>query len=64
MRRVGFIRLAIVLMSILMIGFLIPILKIHHFSPFNSGVATVIGVVALVWVIYSVIMWVAEGFKI
>lgn len=63
MRSVGFIRLAIVLMALLMIALLIPTLTIHHFSPYNSGVASVIGGVALAWMSYSVIMWIAEGFK-
>ena len=63
MKRRGFIRLGIVMASILIIGLLIPFLKIHHFSPFNSGVSTVIGVIALAWIIYSIVLWVAEGFK-
>lgn len=63
MKRRGFIRLGIVMVSILIIGLLIPFLKIHHFSPFNSGVSTVIGVIAMAWIIYSIVLWVAEGFK-
>ena len=63
MRKMGLIRLSIVMMSILIIGILIPFLKIHHFSPFNSGVSSVIGVLSLAWLIYSVVLWVAEGFK-
>jgi hypothetical protein len=63
MKKVGLIRLSIVVMSTLIIGLLIPFLKIHHFSPFNSGVSSVIGVLSLVWLIYSVVLWVAEGFK-
>lgn len=63
MKRKGFIRLAIVMMSILSIGFFIPALKIHHFSPFNSGVSSVIGLIALAWIVYSIVVWVADGFK-
>jgi hypothetical protein len=63
MKRQGVIRLGIVLGSIIIIALLIPFLKIYHFSPFNSGVATIIGGVALVWAVYSIVVWVAEGFK-
>jgi hypothetical protein len=63
MKSKGFIRLAIVMMSILIIGFLIPSLKIYHFSPFNSGVSSVIAVVALAWIFYSIVIWVADGFR-
>ncbi len=51
------------MMSILSIGFFIPALKIHHFSPFNSGVSSVIGLIALAWIVYSIVVWVADGFK-
>jgi hypothetical protein len=63
MKRQGVIRLGIVLGSIIIIALLIPSLQIYHFSPFNSGVATIIGVIALVWGVYSIVLWVAKGFK-
>jgi len=58
----GFVRLGIVIAGILIIGFIIPFLQIFHFSQFNSGVSTVIGVIALVWLVYWIISWVSEGF--
>ena len=61
--RKGFFRLGIVIAGILAIVAAIPFLKIHHFSPFNSGVSSVIGVITLVWLIYEIYSWVAEGFK-
>lgn len=59
----GWKRLGIVLVALLIIGLLIPSLKIHHFSPFNSGVSTIIGLVALLWLVYWIISWVSRGFK-
>ena len=61
--RKGFFRFGIVILGLLAIGFTIPFLKIYYFSPFNSGVSTVIGVIALFWLAYGIISWVSEGFK-
>jgi len=58
----GFVRLGIVIAGMLIIGLTIPFLQIHHFSPFNSGVSTVIGVIALIWLAYWVISWISDGF--
>ena len=61
--RKGWIRLGIVVLALLVLGFIIPFLKIYNFSAFNSGVSTIIGLIALVWLIYSVFSWVSDGFK-
>lgn len=58
----GFVRLGIVIAGILIIGFTVPFLKIYHFSQFNSGVSTVIGVIALIWLAFWIISWISEGF--
>ncbi|GJL79006.1 MAG: hypothetical protein NPINA01_19950 [Nitrospinaceae bacterium] len=58
----GFLRLGIVFLGVLSIGLSIPFLKIHHFSAFNSGVSSIIALIALIWGVYEIIAWVAEGF--
>ena len=61
--RGGLTRLAILVSACLLIAFLIPPLKVYHFTPFNSGISIVIAVPALIWIVYSVLIWVAEGLK-
>ncbi len=59
----GWIRLGIVVAGLLALGFILPFLKIYHFSPFNSGVSIIIGFSAAVWFVYSIVFWIIEGFK-
>ncbi|MEK9627477.1 MAG: hypothetical protein VW455_00495 [Nitrospinota bacterium] len=61
--KLGWVRLAIVAAVLLILVLLIPSLKIYHFSPFNSGVSAIIALVAGVWVIYSIFIWVMQGFR-
>ena len=61
--KVGLTRLGIVVLLFLLIAFIIFPLKIYHFTLFNSGVSAVIAILVLVWVICSVSLWIAEGFR-
>ena len=54
-------RLVVVALSCLLISFILFPLKIHHSTLFNSGVSVVIGILVLVWIVYSVADWTAEG---
>ncbi len=59
----GWARLAIVTAAAGGLALVLPLLKIRHFTPFNSGVSIVIGLLALGWLGYSVVAWVAAGFR-
>ncbi len=59
----GWVRLGMVGAGLLVIGFILPSLKIYQFTPFNSGVSIIIGLSAAVWMVYSIFTWVVEGFK-
>ena len=54
-------RLVVVALSCLLISFILFPLKIHRFTLFNSGVSVVIAILVLVWIVYSVSGWIAEG---
>ena len=58
----GWFRLGIVILGITAIGFALPFLNIYHFSQFNSGVSTIIGLIAFIWVTYEIISWIRAGF--
>ena len=59
----GLMRLGILASIFLLIGWVVFPLKIHHFTPFNSGVSIVIAIFAVIWLIYSIAIWIGEGFK-
>ena len=59
----GWARLGIVAAAAAVLSVVLPLLQIRHFTPFNSGVSTVIGLLALGWLVYSVVAWVAAGFR-
>jgi len=59
----GWIRLSIVALGLIVVGLIIPSLKIYQFSPFNSGVSIIIALLAVLWLVYSILSWVIEGFK-
>ena len=58
----GLTRLGIVVLGVFFIVFITIPLKIYHFTLFNSGVSAVVAILALVWIVYSVLSWIAEGF--
>ena len=60
--KAGLTRLGIVASACLLISLMVPLLKIYHFTLFNSGVSAVVAILALVWIVYSVLSWIAEGF--
>ena len=60
--KAGLTRLGIVVSACLLISLMVPLLKIYHFTLFNSGVSAVVAILALVWIVYSVLSWIAEGF--
>ena len=59
----GLTRLGIVVLGVFFIVFITIPLKIYHFTLFNSGVSVVVATLALVWIIYSALSWIAEGFR-
>ena len=59
----GLTRLGIVVLAFLLIAFMVFPLQIYYFTLFNSGVSVVIAILVLVWVGYSVSVWVSEGFS-
>ena len=59
----GLTRLGIVVSACLLISLMVPLLKIYHFTLFNSGVSAVVAILVLIWIIYSVSFWIAEGFR-
>ena len=61
--KTGLMRLGIVVFAFSLIAFMVFPLQIHRFTPFNSGVSTIIATLAIVWIIYSVSLWIAEGFR-
>jgi len=58
----GLVRLGIVALAFLLIILMVFPLKIYRFTLFNSGVSIIIATLVLVWIIYSVSSWIAEGF--
>ena len=58
----GLTRLGIVVLAFLLIDFMVYPLQIYNFTLFNSGVSVVIAILVLVWVGYSVSVWISEGF--
>ena len=60
----GLMRLGVLVSGLLFLGWVILPLNIYNFAPFNSGVSTVIGILALLWLVYTVGTWIMEGFKI
>ena len=61
--KAGLTRLGIVVLAFLLIAFMVFPLRIYHFTLFNSGVAAVVAFLALVWIVYSISSWIAEGFR-
>tara|TARA_B100000949_G_scaffold46577_1_gene40341 strand:+ start:569 stop:766 length:198 start_codon:yes stop_codon:yes gene_type:complete len=59
----GLMRLGVLVSGLLFLGWVILPLNIYNFAPFNSGVSTVIGILALLWLVYTVGTWIMEGFK-
>ena len=59
----GLIRLGIVFLAFLLITFIVLPLKIYHFTLFNSGISVVVAILVLVWIVYSVSIWIADGFR-
>ena len=59
----GLLRLGILVSTFLLIGLVIFPLQIYNFTPFNSGVSIIIAIFALIWLIYSIAIWIGEGFK-
>ena len=59
----GLLRLGVLVSGLLFLGWVILPLNIYNFAPFNSGVSTVIGILALLWLVYTVGTWIMEGFK-
>ncbi len=59
----GWTRLGIVAVILAVLSQVLPLLKIHRFTPFNSGVSVVIALLALGWLGYTVFVWVAAGFE-
>ena len=59
----GLTRLGIVVLAFLLIAFMVFPLQIYHFTLLNSGVSVVIAILVLVWVGYSVSVWISEGFR-
>ena len=58
----GLTRLGIVVLAFLLIAFMVFPLEVYHFTLFNSGVSVVVAILVLVWAVYSVSSWIAEGF--
>ena len=56
-------RLGVLVSGLLFLGWVILPLNIYNFAPFNSGVSTVIGILALLWLVYTVGTWIMEGFN-
>ena len=61
--KTGLIRIGIVVFGLLLITFIVFPLEIHHSTLFNSGVSSVVAVLVLVWIVYSVSSWITEGFR-
>ena len=61
--KAGLLRLVVVVLAFLLIAFMVFPLQIYYFTLFNSGVSVVIAILVLVWVGYSVSVWVSEGFR-
>ena len=59
--KAGLTRLGIVVLAFLLIAFMVFPLRIYHFTLFNSGVSAVVAILALVWIVYSISSWIAEG---
>jgi len=59
----GLTRLGIVILGVFFIVFITIPLKIYHFTLFNSGVSAVVAILVLIWIIYAVSFWIAEGFR-
>ena len=56
-------QLGVLASVLLFLGWVLFPLEIYHFTPFNSGISSVIAVLALLWFVYAVGTWIVEGFK-